>query len=151
MNPDSVMSVSDLCRDIGMSRGRFYQLIKQGVFPPPVYDTGTRRPYFTRELAEQVREVRRSNVGVNGKIIMFYSARRSTTANPRRNRPVQPKQPSAKHAELLDSLKALGLTNVTVPQLTAAITECFPNGMPDGDSGEVIRVLFLNLSAAIRS
>ena len=151
MNPDSVMSVSDLCRDIGMSRGRFYQLIKQGVFPPPVYDTDTRRPYFTKELAEQVREVRRSNVGVNGKIIMFYSARRSTTANPRRKRPVRPKQPSAEHAELLDSLKALGLTNVTVPQLAAAIADCFPNGMPDGDSGETIRVLFLNLSAAIRS
>jgi hypothetical protein len=42
--------VSEMARMVGLSRARFYQLRKAGVFPLPVYDVATRRPVYTEEL-----------------------------------------------------------------------------------------------------
>ena len=40
----AIVTVSEMARMCGLSRARFYQLQKAGIFPSPVYDVSTRRP-----------------------------------------------------------------------------------------------------------
>ena len=61
-----VISVAEMARLIGLSRQRFHQLVKEGVFPPPVYDIATRRPHYTEEIQAVCLAVREKNVGING-------------------------------------------------------------------------------------
>ena len=72
---DKLMSVSQVAISVGLSRQRFHQLVKQGVFPPPVYDIQTRRPHYTEEQQNVCLAVREKNVGINGKVVLFYSRR----------------------------------------------------------------------------
>ena len=44
-----------------------------GVFPPPLYNIETKRPFFTEDMQEVCLEVRRRNCGINGKPVMFYA------------------------------------------------------------------------------
>ena len=66
-------SVAEVARMVGLSRERFYQLQREGVFPMPIYNLETRRPYYTDEMQQECMEVRRRNCGVNGKPVLFYS------------------------------------------------------------------------------
>ena len=65
----AVVSVSDMTRMVGLSRARFYQLVREGVFPEPIYDEG--RPVYTEELQARCLEVRRKNRGVNGEAVLY--------------------------------------------------------------------------------
>jgi hypothetical protein len=58
-------------------------------------------------------------------------------------------KPKATHAhtEVLDGVRALGLTMATAAQVDAAIGQLFPNGTAGVDPGEVIRSVFLSLKA----
>ena len=89
----------------GLSRQRFAQLVKAGVFPPPLYDVATRRPFYSEDMQQVCLEVRRRNFGINGKAVLFYARRTCPTAT-------APKVPKAEktnvHPEILDGLKALG-------------------------------------------
>lgn len=71
----SGVSISDMARTVGLSRQRFHQLMKAGVFPQPLRDEATERPYYNEQGQAQCLEVRRRNCGVNGKIILFYARR----------------------------------------------------------------------------
>ena len=42
----AVCSVTELAKNLDMSRARFYQLQKLGVFPEPVYCIRTKRPFY---------------------------------------------------------------------------------------------------------
>src|ERR1700678_1877599 len=69
----AIVTVSEMARMCGLSRARFYQLQKAGVFPAPVYQDG--RPVYTEEQQQVCLEVRRKNRGVNGKPVLFYARR----------------------------------------------------------------------------
>ena len=45
----SMVSVSEMARQCGLSRARFYQLMGT-TFPRPVYDVATRRPFTPRNF-----------------------------------------------------------------------------------------------------
>lgn len=45
----AVVSVSEMARKVGLSRSRFYDLVRAGVFPQSVYCIRTRRPMFLTE------------------------------------------------------------------------------------------------------
>lgn len=70
-----VVSLAGMARLVGLSRQRFHQLMSQGVFPPPVYDIRTRRPHYTEEMQAICKTVRERNVGINGRVVLFYSRR----------------------------------------------------------------------------
>src|SRR5271155_2350471 len=118
----------------GLSRQRFMQLVKAGVFPMPLVDDATKRPYYSEELQVQCLEVRKRNFGVNGKVIIFY-ARRTATAPMRKTQMTKPK---ADHSEIIDGLKALGLVTVTSAQVAEAVGQLFPRGISTTEDGEVI-------------
>jgi hypothetical protein len=141
----AVVTVSEMARMVGLSRARFYQLQKAGVFPAPERDSETGRPFYTEEQQKVCLEVRRRNCGVNGKPILFYARRAPTTTAPARPRKGTAKPPKNQHADLLDALHGLGLLAVTAAQVGAAVKEVFPQGTAGVAEAEVVRAVFLHL------
>ncbi len=135
----AAVTVSDMARMVGLSRARFYQLQKAGVFPPPTLNPSTKRPFYDQEAQKLCLEVRRKNVGVNGQVVLFY-ARRHEIAAPRNCPPKRPKTVPEKSG-LVDALKSLGL-KVTATEVEEAVKDL---GLGGKDKGEVIRAVFLHL------
>ena len=139
----AIVTVSEMARMVGLSRARFYQLMKAGVFPAPTYQAG--RPVYTAEMQEVCLEVRRKNRGVNGEPVLFY-ARRRPIAPSKRQRRADPLPAKNKDiAGLLDGLNALGLTTATAAQVLKVTEELFPQGTKGHDQAEVLRAVFLHL------
>jgi len=139
MQSKSVVSVAEMARMCSLSRARFYQLVNEGIFPHPVYDVFTRRPFFTEEMQAVCLEVRRKNCGVNGRPILFCSARSQAPKIAGK-----PKLEKGRHVELLAGLKALGL-EATALEVENIVSKLFPNGVELLDQGQVIRQVFLEL------
>jgi hypothetical protein len=134
-----------MARTVGLSRQRFHQLVKEGVFPQPLRDEATGRPYYDESGQEQCAEVRRRNCGVNGKVVLFYARRLPAAPSPARPKK-SPRPTSAEaHDEVFDGVRALGLAQATAAQVSAAVRESFPNGTVGVAVGEVIRAVFLRL------
>ena len=85
-------------------------------------------------------EVKKNNIGVNGKICLFYNFDRSSTSSPKNNSPK--KENKKKYTDIIEGLSCLGLTNIKVSQVEEAIKKSFPNGTEDVDEGEVLRAVF---------
>jgi hypothetical protein len=135
------VTVAEMARMVGLSRARFYQLQKQGVFPPPKMNEAKKRPFYDQEAQKICLEVRRKNCGVNGKVVLFYARRQEIAPTRKKARPTPKKEGQT---ELVESLKALGLA-VTASEVDEAVKELF-GGRTDGkDEGEVIRAVFLHL------
>jgi hypothetical protein len=141
----AAVTVAEMARMVGLSRARFYQLQKAGVFPPPLYDVSTFRPVYVEELQEVCLEVRRRNYGINGRPVLFYARRNSAVPGiPRTRRKASPVR-ATNHTALLDGLTSLGLAFVTPHQVGEAVQELFPQGTPGIDPVEVLRAVFVHL------
>ena len=140
-----VISVAEMARLVGLSRQRFHQLMKEGVFPPPVYDIQSRRPHYTEEMQKVCLAVREKNVGINGKVVLFYSRRPGVVPKRqiRSHGSTSPK--TAKHNGVIDGLKGLGMTTVTEQQVEAALKELYPNGTAEVGEAELLRTVFVHL------
>lgn len=146
MATKAIVTVAEMARMVGLSRARFYQLQRAGVFPMPVYSIETRRPIFTEEQQQACLEVRRRNFGVNGRPILFYAKRiggTDTSPRPRQPRPTAAPRPQ-RHAEIIEALKLLGVT-ATAAQVDSALAAAFPNGATGVDEGTLIRACFRQL------
>ncbi len=134
-----------------ISRSRLYQLINDAVVLQPAYLIANRRPVFTREMAVRNLMVKEQNVGINGRVIMFYASRRNDPVawkpRPAPIKKVQEmKQPKVeKHTELIEALQALGIEKITAEQVDAAITKCFPGGTADIGDDNILRAVFRHL------
>jgi hypothetical protein len=137
----AVCSVTELAKNLDMSRARFYQLQKMGVFPEPVYCIRTKRPFYPLDIQQQCIEIRKTGIGHNGQPIVFYRRRK--------NKPVKPqKQFNADYKQLTDTLRKLGL-KTTVSEVNNAINNLYPQGMPDSDDGKIIRNLFRHFQRGV--
>ena len=141
----AVVTVSEMARMVGLSRARFYQLQKAGIFPPPLYDVATHRPIYDEELQKVCLAVRKRNCGVNNKPILFYARRVPLTPQPARPRAKSPTPKKDQHPELIEAVQALGLAGVTASQVGAAVKELYPQGTVGVDQAEVVRAVFLRL------
>lgn len=141
------MSVSEMARAVGLSRARFYQLVRRGTFPPPDKEATTGRPCYFEDGQRQIMEVRRRNCGIDGKPILFYSRRRDFSTGKRKQPPPKPKPESKGKnvAALIDGLNQLGLTTATAAQVQQVIEQLYPNGTVGMDQGEVLRAVFLEI------
>lgn len=145
----AAVTVSEMARMVGLSRARFYELIESGVFPTPVYCVSTRRPMYDEKLQTICLNVRRKNLGVNGRPVLFYSrGHRTPTPAVKPSKPLvaKPKPPLA-HADLIDGLGALGLV-ATPAQVAEAVAALYPTGVNGTDRGQVLRAVFLRLKAS---
>jgi hypothetical protein len=143
----AAITISDMARMVGLSRARFYQLIGTA-FPWPVYSLATKRPYFSEELQRICLDVRRRNCGVDGRPVLFYARQLSLTAKPRpKRKPVAKKTPTPDDGllDILEGVRALGLSMTTYAQVEAVVKSAFPQGTRELPPGEVIRAVFLSL------
>jgi len=141
-----IVSVAEMARMVGLSRARFYQLVEEGVFPSPIYNCKTRRPFFTEEMQEVCLEVRRRNCGIDGRAVLFYAHRFGDLPPKVKAKPTKPTdKPGGQVVELVEGLRCLGLTTVNAKDVELAFKKCFPNGTGGADQGAVLRAVFLHL------
>jgi hypothetical protein len=88
--------------------------------------------------------VKRRNVGVNGRVVLFYTKRLPAPAPTAK---ASNGQANGHYAELLDGLKGLGLASVTATQVEAAVRKLYPKSTKGVTSGDVLRTVFLHLRA----
>ena len=134
-----IVSVSEICQMLQLSRSRYYQLVDSGFFPKPLHDPRSKRPYYDLKLQKTILECRQSGIGVDGSFMLFYSSRKNGTATHSKKRKVDP---VAK--ELTETLEGMGL-GVTVEQVQQGLTEIYPDGTEGIEQGLVVRELFRHL------
>ncbi|NLF73624.1 MAG: hypothetical protein GX575_31685 [Candidatus Anammoximicrobium sp.] len=139
------VSITQMAAMCSLSRARFYQLLGT-TFPWPIYDVATRRPFYDDELQAVCLDVRKRNCGIDGKPLLFYSRRVSTTTTkPQRNVTKRsPSKPNNNHASLIAGIAALGL-DVSAAQVESAVSTLYPNGLDDVAQGDVLRSVFLQI------
>jgi hypothetical protein len=140
------VSVTEMARMLGFSRSRCYQLIDAGILYPPVLDIQTRRPFFPAEIQKKNLEIRKRNMGANGKPILFYAQRILTESSIKRMPAPKRTSKTRKQNPLTDrlrnDLKSLGLDGLNDAQIDAAVRNCFPTGVNSIDEGEVLRCVY---------
>jgi hypothetical protein len=129
------ITLQELCDQLGISKTRYYQLQRKGVFPAP--QRAGNRPVFDTTLAQQCVDVVRSRVGINGEPVLFNAKRKQDAVQKR------PASVKGKHDDLIAALASLGLSP-TVEQVTAAIA-MLPNNGSDMDEPALIKAVFLHL------
>jgi hypothetical protein len=131
LNPEhpTICTVTEMARTLRLSRARFYQLLKQGILPPPVYCLTTRKPIYTQQLQEVCLHIRKTGTDVNGRFVRFYNRRPRQRAN-------------VEHKQLVTVLREMGLS-VTAAQVRAALDRLrLPKSHATVFDAETIRKLF---------
>jgi len=135
-NPKPMVSVGEMAEILGHSRARFYQL-QGSIYPPPIYDIKTRRPFYDLELQQICQEIRETGIGWNGQNIMFY-APRNTSVNSRKSSKTKS---HFEYQEMIDTLSNMGLTT-SEKQVKETIQKLYPYGIEKQEIGVIIRELF---------
>lgn len=138
-----VCSVSDMAQRLELSRARFYQLQNENIFPPPIYSIKTKRPFFDLRLQQICLEIRESGIAFNGEYVLFYSARKNTSTNPRKSSTSNNGRKSVKNSQYQELVETLGMMGLetTSTQVQEAVEALYPDGMEE-DQGVVIRDIF---------
>ena len=139
-----IISINKLCSMMNISRSRYYQILSEGLILSPTYSPNSKRPYFTREMALRNLEVKKNNIGVNGKICIFYNVRYSPVSSGNNNSPKKEnkKKTTDKYEDIIEGLNCLGIENIKISEIEEAIKKSFPNGTDNVDEGEVLRAVF---------
>jgi predicted DNA-binding transcriptional regulator AlpA len=135
----SIISVTDMAKLVGLSRQRFNQLVKQGLFPSADRDEQSARPFYNSEKQQQCLLVRQTHTGINGKPILFYSRRRDSGTKRASATPSAPKADTT----ILQQLAELGV-NVTMKEVETASATLFPAGTISVAHETVLKGLFLH-------
>ena len=113
----TIVGMSQMAKLLHLSRSRLYQLIDAGILVPPAHLLSNKRPIYTREMALRNLEAKHNNTGINGQIVMFYTARNvvhSVNKTIRKSEvKVQNKEPKNKYQSFIDDLESLGLEDVS--------------------------------------
>jgi hypothetical protein len=141
----TMVSVAGMARMVGLSRQRFHQLMREGVFPPPIYDAATKRPHYTEDMQQICMTVREKNIGINGRVVLFYSRRSDARLEKAHKQRSTSYTNRLKHQELIDGLKGLGLSNASDEAVVATMQELYPKGTANVDRTEVLRTIFVYL------
>ena len=139
MSEKFVVSVTEMAKVVGLSRQRFGQLVKEGVFPSPDHDAATGRPFFNAEKQQQCLLVRQTNTGINGRPILFYSKRRDAGSKRSKLKTTTSKV----HPTIVQQLGQLGLA-VTLRDIEAATLDVFPDGIKEVAHESLVKSLFLH-------
>lgn len=131
----SICTVTELAKKLALSRARFYQLQRAGVFPTPVYCLYTKRPFYPMDLQGKCLEIRKTGIGHNGRPIIFYSKRNVAATKPN-------SCSEQKYRELSEILKQMGL-KTSPANVRRAFMTIYPNDWKKLDiDGEVIAEVF---------
>ena len=130
----AICTVTELANQLGLSRARFYQLQKSGVFPQPIYCTRTKRPFYSLELQQECLNIRKTGIGRHGRPVIFYATKKNPSTDLQNQ--------DYKCKEYANILRQMGL-NVTPNKIRYAVKALYPEGLEQEDSENiVIRNLF---------
>jgi hypothetical protein len=135
----AVLTVTEMAAVVRLCRDRFYDLVREGVFPPPM-SLRRRRPYYPPELQERCVRVRAEGIGINGVPVIFYRPRRggkgarggASMGNELSDNPV---------VSLIRELEHLGWPDLDIKAIRQALNACFPGGTDSVERGELLRRL----------
>jgi len=137
-----IVSINQMCSLMGISRSRYYQILEEGLIHPPIY-SDSKRPYFTREMALRNLEVKKNNIGVNGRICIFYNSNRSSISSAKNKTAKKGnKKKTTNNSDLIEGLSCLGLVDIKSSQVEDALKKLFPNGTDNIEEGEILRQVF---------
>lgn len=139
-------SISELAKLLNLSRAQFYNHMGK-VFPYPIYDICTRRPFYTKELQEICLHIRRTNIAYDGSPILFYSPRKKGNLPPKKSTPETNDKSTARnprYEEWVETLKSMGLPTVKYGQVESVVKQLYPNGVPE-DEGTILREIYRNI------
>lgn len=149
-----IVTCAEMARMCGLSRSRFYMLIREGIMPQPSRCPDTQRPFYSREQQEQCLLVRKTNCGINGRPTLFYAQRSpapvvTRVSAPRRPATARRSQPTAVAdpviLELQHGLEQLGLTEVGEPKIRAVLVEAHPDGYAEVPIPQLLMTVFRRL------
>ena len=135
-NIKQIVSVTEICKMLQLSRARYYQLVNRGFFPKPLYDDRSKRPYYNLELQQKILECRHSGIGADNSFMLFYSPRKKETTSQMRKKKIDPVV-----KEMTETLESMGL-ETTVKQVQQALSDIYPEGTDTVEQGVVVRELF---------
>jgi hypothetical protein len=147
-NLKPIISMSQACKMMNLNGARFYQLLDQGVFPPPIYQIKTKRPFYDTRLQQELLKIRETGVGANGQIILFYSPRKRATDKPKKPKTID--STVLPYQEFAETLNDMGF-DCSAKEVGSAIAQLYPDGFENVDEGVVIRELFRFLKSTERS
>ena len=125
----SICTVSQMANKLSLSRARLYQLINDGVFPPPAYCCLSKKPVYPSRLQEACLEIRKTGIGWKGQLVRFYKHRKKA-------------KPKPEHKEVRAILQKMGLS-VTISQVRKASRRLgLSIASEESINGETIRKLF---------
>lgn len=133
-----IISINELCQKIQLSRSRYYQLVQSKFFPEPKIDPRSNRPYFDAELQEQIFKSRETGIGADGSYLLFYSPRKKVE---KRVISKKRKKTDSFLQDITDTLQNMGL-DCDEEDVSAAISELYPDGTKGTDKGLIIREIF---------
>ena len=156
-----IVTVAEMARMCGLSRSRFYSLIREGIMPTPSRNPETKRPFYSREQQEQCLLVRRTNCGINGKPILFYAQKvnqqaavtapkkriKRTTQRTGQSRPQAQADPVIE--ELQHGLEQLGVTDVADGKIRTALADAYPDGHANVATATLLMTVFRSLKRQV--
>lgn len=130
----AICTVTDMAKQLGLSRARFYQLVNAGVFPAPVYSLWTKRPFYSPALRRQCVKIRQTGIDLKGRPVLFNAPREDKQ---------YPMPPDRRCERVRAILQGMGLP-VSIARVRNAIAELYADGLTtDHDERVVARnVLF---------
>ena len=127
--------ITDMAKKVGLSRIRFYQLRKEGVFPEPDYSSSTNRSFYTLKTQQRCLEIRKTGIGLNGKRIYFNTPRQNKTKKSRTSRNRQ----NTRYEKLAAILRQWRW-DVTSIDVETVVNDIYPEGLQQHpDDGRVLR------------
>ena len=132
-----IVSISDICKMLQLSRSRYYQLVNSGFFPKPLTDDRSKRPYYNLKLQQTILECRQSGIGVDGSFMLFYSPRKQETVSQKRKK----KKVDPMTKELGEILESMGV-ETAFEEVQKALDKLYPDGTEGNDQGLVTRELY---------
>jgi hypothetical protein len=130
---EKIVTVSELCDLLGVSKSRLYTLIHSGILPEPKRNPSNNRPVFESETVEKCLEVMRTHIGVNG---LPYTPNKK-----RKKSGVEPKKKDDPNEARSIALSAFGVA-ATSKQIEAALKTLPPTAHTEE---EILKHLVLQL------
>jgi hypothetical protein len=140
------VTVTEMAEMVGLSRSRFHQLLGK-VFPLPLYDLRSRRPFFTEDQQQVILDLRASNCGIDGKPVLFYASRskRAAAKAKVRRKLENATVGSVLPTQLTKAVRSLGLKTVRPAEVEDTLRRLYPNGTDGIATIELVRSVFLKL------
>ncbi len=140
----SICPVKQMIAMLGMSKARFYQHLKNGVFPHPIYCIRTKKPFYPENLQKQCMEIRKTGIGHNGLPVIFYTPLQ-------REHGKSKDKPGRDYREIVEALKNMNI-KATNKEIDSALRKLKIPPLAEGPiDSEILKKLFNYFTQRVQS